>query len=98
MFSLKAGIVDAPAGYVTIPLNGDASSTVHTPEWRDVEVYKDLSAGGRGSPSGGVSSELPSEGESQQGPPQVLVGVSVQVGRGGGGGDVLVCLPLDVGR
>ncbi|CAM9650481.1 unnamed protein product [Ectocarpus sp. 12 AP-2014] len=77
MFSLKAGIVDAPVGYVTIPLCGDAASTVHSPEWRDVEAYNDLSVGG-GSLSGGVSGDLLSEGEPRQDPPQVLVGVSIQ--------------------
>ncbi|CAN0411731.1 unnamed protein product, partial [Ectocarpus sp. 8 AP-2014] len=77
MFSLKAGIVDAPVGYVTIPLCGDAGSTVHSPEWRDVEAYNDLPVGG-GSPSGGGSGDLLSEGEPRRGPPQVLVGVSIQ--------------------
>lgn len=93
MFSLKAGIVDAPVGHVTIPLSRSAGSTVQKPEWKDVGTFHDpnapsaptaSSAGGvgiGGGGGGGVGDFLSEWGEQQQQqpPPQVLVGVSVQV-------------------
>eukprot|EP00752_Nemacystus_decipiens_P017766 g15928.t1 len=89
MFSLKAGIVDAPVGHVTIPLSRSAGSTVQNPEWKNVEVFHDSSsaassAAGAGAGGGGVGgigdflSEWGEQQQQQQPPPQVLVGVSVQ--------------------
>eukprot|EP00903_Cladosiphon_okamuranus_P019670 g18080.t2 len=86
-FSLKAGIVDAPVGYVTIPLSRNTASTVHKPEWKEVDTFHDSSAiaaassAGGGGGGGGIGDFLSEWGEQQrqqQPPPQVLVGVNVQ--------------------
>ena len=91
MFSLKAGIVDAPVGYITIPVSRSAGSTVRKPVWKDVETFRDSatassasSAGGGGGGGGGIGDFLSEWGEQQQQqqpPPQILVGVGVQVRR-----------------
>ncbi|CAM9593769.1 unnamed protein product, partial [Scytosiphon promiscuus] len=83
MFSLKAGIVDAPVGCVTVPLSKNAPSSVRKPEWRDVEGYHDAPSAFPAT-GGGVGDLLPQEyqqqqqQQQQQGRPQVLVGVSVK--------------------